>query len=141
MTDNHIFQLDRISELVTEIALLKRDVTFLTTLLEKMDTIIVHLRDKHSESEEKAGVLIEKQFVRNQETLSALENSIHSRLTNIESMFSTEVQHVNTTLTDHIKQEENLEYKFNRLLWTGGGSAAVAIWVISNFDWIRNFFK
>lgn len=138
---------EHLVELKMEIELLKRDISYITSLFNKMDSLILKIENQQDKISEKTGDLIEQKVKCAQEELSDLydnlqkvENNIHSRINSIENILLTEIKKIGKDLNDHINDENTLLKRADKLKYILVGAIAIFIWVIKNFDVIEKVF-
>lgn len=135
-----------LSDLRVEVAVLKREVSFINKLFDKLDAVIEKIDSQHDSLLDKT-TKIEANLIYTKEELSELyssleqtEKGISDRINTIEKMLTGEIENLNCNLGERItKQEEKtgdlLQAKW--LLWGGG---AVVLWVVSNLEFVKKTF-
>lgn len=139
---------DNLVELRLEVGLLKRDVSYMTTLFDKMDKLIEKIKDQQDNIINKTSLIIETKDQRTKEefddlydTLEKLETTLSDRICTIENLLHGELKEMNKTLKDHIEEESGISKKFNQLKYTGSGVIIILLWALNNIDTLKAILK
>ena len=146
MDDNQ--KSDNLLELRLEVGLLKRDVSYMTTLFDKMDKLIEKVKDQQDNIIDKTNSIIETKDQRTKEefdelydTLEKIETSLVDRIGIIETLLHSELKEMNKTLKDHIDEEDDIFKKLNKLIYTGSGVFLILLWALNNMDTLKSLLK
>jgi len=141
-------QIINFSELRTEIELLKKDVSFIKTLFDKMDRVIEKIETQHEVLFNKTSSVIDEKFNSTKDEVSELyetiENTkklINDRVESIEQILRSEIKEVDTTLTTHKKEYDEYVGKINNLVYGIGAVALFIGWIVTNIDFVKKIFN
>jgi DNA anti-recombination protein RmuC len=149
MADNSTLndiQVETLSELKVEVAVLKQEVGFINRLFSRIEDVIDKIDTQHTTLLDKT-TKIEYNLFSTKDELEDLykiledsEKNISSRINAIEKLLTDDINSMNKTLTDRVDKNEAktvdlLQYKW--LLWGGG---VVVLWILSNIDMLKKIF-
>ena len=136
------------SDLKMEIELLKRDISFMTTLFDKMDKLVQKIETQQDNIVDKTNTLIEKridcakiEFSELQDALEKTELTITTRIKDIEQLLYEKIDAVNIELRTHVNNEESLGKRVNRIIYIGSGVGIFLLWAIENLDIIKKIIS
>lgn len=139
---------ENFSDLKMEIELLKRDISFITTLFDKMDKLIQKIEVQQDNIVDKTNTLIDKrieltkeEFTEIYNILNKTESTINSRIHEIEKMLTEKISDVHDDLHSHINDENNLGKKVNKIIYIGSGIGLILLWIIENLDLVKKFIN
>jgi len=139
---------ENFSDLRMEIELLKKDLSFITTLFDKMDKLIQKIESQQDTIVDKTNVLIDKRIELTKEEFAELycvlkntETTLNSRMQEIEKLLSDRIQNVHKDLKEHIDDEGNLGKKVNKIIYVGTGIGLLFLWIVENLDIVKKFLS
>lgn len=139
---------ENFSDLRMEIELLKKDLSFITTLFDKMDKLIQKIESQQDTIVDKTNVLIDKRIELTKEEFAELycvlkntETTLNSRMQEIEKLLSDRIQSVHKDLKEHIDDEGNLGKKVNKIIYVGTGVGLLFLWIVENLDIVKKFLS
>jgi predicted TIM-barrel enzyme len=132
---------DEISEIKVDVGVLKTQVLTLSTICNKLDSIIEKLVDQHDRHISK----VYDDMNNNRKEKDADISEIHERIDMVldkvrtsEKCIMEEIGKLKKTMTDHAESSRTQYEKINQWKWTIAGGIIVITWLIShsNFDTI-----
>lgn len=139
---------EHLANLKLQVELVKKDISFITTLFEKMDKVMSKIEVQHDTILDKTNLLIDSKVKLTTDDLSdlcdALEQTkliLHERINSIEKILLSELTVVKDTLTTHILDDNSIKNKVNKIIYAGTGVSVFLIWVFNNLDFIKHVLK
>ena len=141
-------KIDILQELKLEIELLKKDLEFTATLFNKMEAVLGKISEQQNDISDRTTQLISQNSLTTKEefkdiyiVIDKIEESLKDRLGEIELILSHKLTSIDTTLTDHIKDENNITNKVNKFVYVSSGDAFIVVWILSNLDFVKFLLK
>ena len=141
-------KIDILQELKLEIELLKKDLEFTATLFNKMEVVLGKISEQQNDISDRTTQLISQNSLTTKEefkdiyiVIDKIEESLKDRLGEIELILSHKLTSIDTTLTDHIKDENNITNKVNKFVYVSSGVAFIVVWILSNLDFVKFLLK
>ena len=137
---------ENFSDLRIGVELLKKDMSFLTTLFDKMDKLIQKIETQQDTIVDKTNTIIDKQIDLTKEQfaeiyviLNKTESTINNRIHEIEKLMKEDISELKSDLESHIDSEDNLSKKVNKIIYFGSGIGLLLLWVLENLDLVKKF--
>lgn len=137
---------ENFSDLRIGVELLKKDMSFLTTLFDKMDKLIQKIETQQDNIVDKTNIIIDKQmditkdqFAEIYALLNNTESAINNRIHEIEKLMKEDISELKSDLESHIDNEDNLSKKVNKIIYFGSGVGLLLLWVLENLDLVKKF--
>lgn len=137
---------ENFSDLRIGVELLKKDMSFLTTLFDKMDNLIQKIETQQDTIVDKTNTIIDKQIDLTKEQfaeiyaiLNKTESTINNRIHEIEKLMKEDISELKSDLESHIDSEDNLSKKVNKIIYFGSGIGLLLLWVLENLDLVKKF--
>lgn len=137
---------ENFSDLRIGVELLKKDMSFLTTLFDKMDKLIQKIETQQDTIVDKTNTIIDKQidltkgqFAEIYVILNKTESTINNRIHEIEKLMKEDISELKSDLESHIDSEDNLSKKVNKIIYFGSGIGLLLLWVLENLDLVKKF--
>lgn len=135
-----------LANLRMSIELVKKDVSQIDVSMERIEKLISKISDQQENVMTKASSLIDQKEKDTKAELNDLnqqiekvECSLDVKISCVEKRIMTELKDINKTLTDHIRDEDNLIIKAKSFLYFGSLVSAVVFWFFSNPDILKIF--
>jgi len=137
---------DEISEIKVDVGVLKTQVLTLSSICNKLDTVIEKLVDQHDRHIAK----VYDDMDDNRKEKDADISDIHGRIDTVldkvqqsELRIMDEIKGLKKTMNDHVESSKNQYEKLNQWKWTIAGGIVVITWLIShaNSDIIQRLFN
>jgi len=137
---------DEISEIKVDVGVLKTQVLTLSSICNKLDTVIEKLVDQHDRHIAK----VYDDMDDNRKEKDADISDIHGRIDTVldkvqqsELRIMDEIKGLKKTMNDHVESSKNQYEKLNQWKWTIAGGIIVITWLIShaNSDIIQRLFN
>ena len=137
---------DEISEIKVDVGVLKTQVLTLSTICNKLDSIIEKLVDQHDRHISK----VYDDMNNNRKEKDADISEIHERIDTVldkvdqtEKCIMEEIRGLKKTMGDHVEASRNQYDKLNQWKWSIAGGIIVITWLIShsNFDILLKAIK
>ena len=130
---------DPVVALKVDVEVLKTQVSNITNLCEKMDTVIEKLVDNHDRM---VNQIYEDMNKRKEDTVQDIKE-LHSRITTVDRNLSDkielterrimdEIKSLHSTINEHNKKEDDDLRKILQWKWMVAGGVVVLAWIISN---------
>lgn len=130
---------DPVVALKVDVEVLKTQVSNITHLCEKMDTVIEKLVDNHDRM---VNQIYEDMNKRKEDTVQDIKE-LHSRITTVDRNLSDkielterrimdEIKSLHSTINEHNKKEDDDLRKILQWKWMVAGGVVVLAWIISN---------
>lgn len=139
---------ENFSDLRIGVELLKKDMSFLTTLFDKMDKLIQKIETQQDTIVDKTNTIIDKQIDLTKEQfaeiyaiLNKTESTINNRIHEIEKLMKEDISELKSDLESHIDNEDNLSKKVNKIIYFGSGIGLLLLWVLENLDLVKKFLS
>lgn len=134
-------------DLKVEVAMLKKEVSFINILFEKMDVVISKIDAQHDLLIDKT-TKVESTLSFTKEELSNLctsleksEREISERINSIERLLSDEIKSINTELTSRLDKQETITEGLSNMKIIFFGVIAVITFVSTNMEFIKKLFN
>ena len=134
-------------DLKVEVAMLKKEVSFINILFEKMDVVISKIDAQHDLLIDKT-TKVESTLSFTKEELSNLcasleksEREICERINSIERLLSNEIKSINTELTSRLDKQETITEGLSNMKIIFFGVIAVITFVSTNMEFIKKLFN
>lgn len=139
-------QLQNLTDLRVEVAMLKQEVSFINKLFGKMDDLINKIDSHHDILIDKT-TKIESRLSYTKEELAELYNSIESsekmindRIQSIENLVSIKIDSVNSNLSKRLDYQEKETSEIKGKIMMGSGVVAILAFIFTNYDNIKKAF-
>lgn len=139
-------QLQNLTDLRVEVAMLKQEVSFINKLFGKMDDLINKIDSQHDLLIDKT-TKIESNLSYTKEELSELYNSmekseklINDRIESIEKLISVRIDDVNTSLSKRIADQETETKGIKEKVLIGSGAVVLLAFIVTNYENIKKVF-
>lgn len=133
-----------IMDLKVEVAMLKKEVSFINKLFEKMDVVINKIDSQHD-------ILIDKttkvesnlsftkeELVNLYTSFEQTEKEISERINSIERLLTEEIKTINHDLSVRLDKQEKITGNLSNIKMMALGMIALVTWLASNLDFIKN---
>ena len=146
MADNQL-ENSIIMDLKVEVAMLKKEVSFINILFEKMDKLINKIDSQHDvlidkTTKTESNLTFTKEELTNLYTsLEKTEKEISDRINSIERLLSEEIKNINIDLSSRIDKQEKLTGNLSNMKMMILGMIALVTWLASNLDFIKKIFN
>lgn len=139
-------QLQNLTDLRVEVAMLKQEVSFINKLFGKMDDLINKIDSQHDILLDKT-TKIESNLFYTKEELSELyssieigEKKINDRIQAIENLVSARIDSVNSTLSKRLDYQEKETSDMKGKIMMGSCIVAILAFIFTNYDNIKKVF-
>ena len=146
MADNQL-ENSIIMDLKVEVAMLKKEVSFINKLFEKMDVVINKIDSQYDILIDKT-TKVESNLSFTKEELSNLytslektEKEISERINSIERLLSEEIKTINNDLTARLDKQEEITNGLGNIKIIIFGVVAVITFISTNLDFIKKIFS
>jgi len=136
-----------IIDLKVEVAMLKKEVSFINILFEKMDVVINKIDAQHDLLIDKTtradtAILFTKEELATLYTaIEKSEKDIAERINSIEKLLSDEMQLINTDLTSRLDKQEIVTSGLSNIKVIIFGAFAAITFIATNLDTIKKLFN
>ena len=134
-------------DLKVEVAMLKKEVSFINILFEKMDVVITKIDTQHDLLIDKTS-RVESTMSFTKEELSNLylaiektEREISDRINSIERLLSAEIKSNNIELSDRLEKQEEITSGLGNIKIMIFGALAVVTFISTNIEFIKKIFS
>jgi hypothetical protein len=131
-----------------EIELIKKDIFFINTLIERMDVFMVKIQNQHDVILEKTNIIIDSKVKLTVDDISELcldldktKDLLSNRISMLEKTITEDVTEVKENLSKHIAKNNSIVNTYNKIIYAAGVILAVIIWGINNLEFIRHIIK
>jgi len=146
MADNQL-ENSIIMDLKVEVAMLKKEVSFINKLFEKMDVVINKIDSQHDILIDKT-TKVESNLSFTKEELSNLytslektEKEISERINSIERLLSEEIKTINVDLNARLDKQEEITSGLSNIKVIIFGVIAIITFLSTNLDFIKKIFN
>lgn len=143
MADNQL-ENSIIMDLRVEVAMLKKEVSFINKLFEKMDVVINKIDEQHDTLIDKttkveSNFLYTKDEITNiYQALGKTEKELSERINSMERLLSDEIKTINDELTLRLDKQEKVTGNLSGIKMMVLGMVALVSWLASNLDFIKS---
>ena len=134
-------------DLKVEVAMLKKEVSFINILFEKMDVVITKIDAQHDLLIDKTS-RVESTMSFTKEELANLylsiektEREISDRILSIERLLSAEIKSNNIELSDRLERQEEITSGLGNIKIIIFGVLAVVTFISTNIEFIKKLFS
>ena len=134
-------------DLKVEVAMLKKEVSFINILFEKMDVVITKIDTQHDLLIDKTS-RVESTMSFTKEELSNLylaiektEREISDRINSIERLLSAEIKSNNIELSDRLEKQEEITSGLGNIKIIIFGVLAAVTFISTNIEFIKKLFS
>jgi len=134
-------------DLKVEVAMLKKEVSFINILFEKMDVVITKIDTQHDLLIDKTS-RVESTMSFTKEELSNLylaiektEREISDRINSIERLLSAEIKSNNIELSDRLEKQEEITNGLGNIKIIIFGALAIVTFISTNIEFIKKLFS
>ena len=134
-------------DLKVEVAMLKKEVSFINILFEKMDVVITKIDAQHDLLIDKTS-RVESTMSFTKEELANLylsiektEREISDRILSIERLLSAEIKSNNIELSDRLERQEEITSGLGNIKIIIFGVLAVVTFISTNIEFIKKIFS
>lgn len=145
MADNQL-ENSIIMDLRVEVAMLKKEVSFINKLFEKMDVVIGKIDLQHDTLIDKttkveSNVTFTKEEITNlYDSLAKTEKELSDRISSIERLLSDEMKTMNDGFNERLNKQEEITGGLSNMKMMILGMVALVSWLASNLDFIKKLF-
>ena len=133
-----------IMDLKVEVAMLKKEVSFINKLFEKMDVVINKIDSQHdilidkTTKVESTLSFTKEEFVSLYTSFEQTEKEISERINSIERLLTEEIKTINHDLSVRLDKQEKITGNLSNIKMMALGMIALVTWLASNLDFIKN---
>jgi hypothetical protein len=131
-----------------EIELIKKDIYFINTLIERLDLFMTKIQDQQDIILEKTNIIIESKAKLTADDLSDLslaldktKTILNDKIFILEKSILEEVSDVKSDLMSHVANDNSLVRKYNRIIYVSGAILAIVVWGFNNLDFVKFLIK
>lgn len=136
------------SSLRMSIELVKKDVSNINNLFDKMDKGIAKITEQQELISTKTSALIDQkerdtraEMNEIYQKLERTEAALESKISCVEKSIMAELKSLTTTLVDHIKDEDSLVLKAKSFIYGCSIISAIILWIVNNPDFLIKILK
>jgi len=133
-----------IMDLKVEVAMLKKEVSFINKLFEKMDVVINKIDSQHdilidkTTKVESTLSFTKEELVNLYTSFEQTEKEISERINSIERLLTEEIKTINHDLSVRLDKQEKITGNLSNIKMMALGMIALVTWLASNLDFIKN---